>query len=59
MISGGIKRHALTGIQVPSSDFKAHSDEYAAANVCFSLLAWEVEERWRGVNIKAWGTKLV
>lgn len=37
-------RRALTGIQVPSSDFKAHSDEYAAANVCFSLLALEAEK---------------
>lgn len=44
MISDGRKRHALTGIQVPSSDFKALSDECAAANVCFSLLALEVEE---------------
>lgn len=30
-----------------------HSDEYAAANVCFSLLALEVKEHWRGMNIKA------
>lgn len=38
-------RRALTGIQVPFSDLKAHSDEYAAANVCvFSLLALEVEK---------------
>lgn len=37
MISGGMKIDVLTGNQVPSSAFKAHSDEYAAANACFSL----------------------
>lgn len=37
MISGAMKRRALTGIQVLSSDFKAPSDEYAAANARFSL----------------------
>lgn len=47
MISGGMKRHALTGNQVLSSDFKAYNDEYDAANVHFSLLVLETEEHLR------------
>lgn len=47
MISGGMERHALTGNQAFSSDFKAYNNEYDAANVHFSLLALEVEEHLR------------
>lgn len=51
MISGGMKRHALTGNQVLLSDFKAYHDEYDAANLHFSLLALEEEEHLRAMWI--------
>lgn len=59
MISGGMKRHALTGNQVLSSDFKAYHDEYDAANLHFSLLAFRRRGTLKShVNINALERKL-
>lgn len=51
MISGGMKRRALTGNRVLSSDFEAYNVERDAASVRFSLFALEVEEHLRAMWI--------